>query len=382
MALALDEFWPKDAPLSGAVVTRYGHIPPELVGNVGRIAIYEAAHPVPDHASVFAARTMLNLVCNLTADDLVICLLSGGASALLALPIEGVSLSEKQAITRQLLMSGAPIDEMNVVRQSLSQIKGGQLADACGDASLLTLAISDVPGDKAEVIGSGPSIQMTTSDDVALEILDRRHIEIPHAVRQAIVQHGHLRRVRKPRISTNDKVQLIATPAQSLMAAAEHARALGIVAYVLSDSIEGESRDVAKFHADIARAVREGKSSMQRPCVILSGGETTVTVSCPQPSVGRGGRAGEFCLGLAKALGGSADIWALAADTDGIDGCEINAGAFVSPETLNRAQALGLSIDDFLLRHDSYSFFDAMGDLFITGPTYTNVNDFRAILIT
>lgn len=381
MAFALDGFWPKDAPLSGAVVTRYGHIPPEATGHAGRIAIHESAHPVPDEASVTAARTMLNLVSGLTADDLVICLLSGGASALMALPVEGVALAEKQAITRQLLLCGAPIDEMNLVRQSLSQIKGGQLAAACGDAPVLTLAISDVPGDRPEIIGSGPTMEAGASEDVALEILDRRRIGIPNAVRQAMVKHGQLRRSRQPRIPANDRVQLIATPAQSLMAAAECARASGIRAYVLSDSIEGESSDVARFHADIARAVREGKSSLQRPCVILSGGETTVTVADPQSGVGRGGRAGEFCLGLARALDGSADIWALAADTDGIDGCETNAGAFVSPQTRSRAEALGLSMDDHLMRHDAYSFFEATGDLFITGPTHTNVNDFRAILI-
>lgn len=382
MAQAMEGFWPKEAPLSGAVVTPYGHKPPGSVGQAGRIAIYESAHPIPDDASVFAARTMLDLVKHLSADDLVICLLSGGASALLALPIEGVSLSEKQAITRQLLICGAPIDEMNVVRQCLSQIKGGQLAHACGEAKVLTLAISDVPGDRPEVIGSGPTIQTAVSLDLALEILDRYHIEISHSVRQAMVEHSHLRRLHKPRNPTKDKIQLIATPAQSLMAAAERANALGIRAYVLSDSIEGESKEVARFHADIARAVRGGKSSMQAPCVILSGGETTVRVSDARSGVGRGGRAGEFCLALSKALGGTSGIWALAADTDGIDGCETNAGAFVSPETLGRAQALGMSIDDFLMRHDSYRFFEALGDLFITGPTQTNVNDFRAILIT
>lgn len=382
MALALDAFWPSDSSLSGAVVTRYGHIPAEARGRAGRIAIHEASHPVPDEASVSAARIMLDLVQGLTADDLVICLLSGGASALMALPIDGISLAQKQDITRQLLLCGAPIDEMNVVRQSMSQIKGGQLADACGDAVVLTLAISDVPGDRPEIIGSGPTIRLTTDESAAFDILDRWRIDLPPPVRQALMKQAKLRQARKPRSATNDTVQLIATPAKSLMAAAERAREWGLRAYVLSDSVEGESREVANFHADIARAVRDGKSSMQSPCVILSGGETTVTVSDSSAGRGRGGRAGEFCLGLAKALNGCSGIWALAADTDGIDGSEINAGAFVTPDTLRRAQALGLSIEDALVRHDSYGFFDAIGDLFVTGPTHTNVNDFRAILIT
>lgn len=382
MALALDAFWPRDAPLSGAVVTRYGHIPWEANGRAGRIAIHEAAHPVPDNASVSAARIMLDLVKNLTADDLVICLLSGGASALMALPIDGISLAQKQDITRQLLLSGAPIDDMNMVRQSMSQIKGGQLADACGDAAVLTLAISDVPGDRPEIIGSGPTMRLSADGGAALDILDRWRIDLPPPVRQALMAQLLVRQTRKIRSAAKDKVQLIATPAQSLMAAAERAREWGLRAYVLSDSLEGESRDVAKFHADIARAVRDGKSTMQAPCVILSGGETTVTVSGSSASLGRGGRAGEFCLGLAKGLNGCAGIWALAADTDGIDGCETNAGAWVTPETPQRAKAKGLSMDDFLTRHDSYGFFDAIGDLFVTGPTHTNVNDFRAILIT
>lgn len=382
MAFALDTFWPQNAPLSGAVVTRYGHIPAEASARAGRIAIHEAAHPVPDEASVAAARIMLDLVRDLSADDLVICLMSGGASALLALPIDGVSLAEKQEITRQLLLSGAPIDEMNVVRQSLSKIKGGQLAYACGDAPVLTLAISDVPGDRPEVIGSGPTIPTNATEGVALEILDRRCIAVPSSVRQAMVTWEQVCRTRKPRHVAHDSVQLIATPSQSLMAAADLAKTWGIGAYVLSDSMEGESRDVAKFHADIARAVRAGNSTMQAPCVILSGGETTVTVSGPRSAMGRGGRAGEFCLGLAKALDGCSGIWALAADTDGVDGSEINAGAFVSPDTLQQAKINGLSIDDFLSRHDSFGFFDALGELLITGPTHTNVNDFRAMLIT
>lgn len=382
MALALDKFWPQDAPLSGAVVTRYGHIPAEASARAGRIAIHEAAHPVPDESSVAAAQIMLDLVKDLSASDLVICLMSGGASALLALPIDGVSLAEKQEITRQLLLSGAPIDEMNVVRQSLSKIKGGQLANACGDAPVLTLAISDVPGDRAEIIGSGPTIPFVTPEGGAAAILDRRRIVLPAGVRQAMVTWEEICRARVPRNFSRDNVRLIATPSQSLLAAAELAKTWGINAYVLSDCIEGESKDVAKFHAEIARAVRAGKSTMQAPCVILSGGETAVTVSDSLPGLGRGGRAGEFCMGLAKALDGVSEVWALAADTDGVDGCEINAGAFVSPDTLRRAMSRGLSIEDFLLRHDSFGFFDSLDDLLITGPTHTNVNDFRALLIT
>lgn len=382
MAQALDIAWPEAAPLSGAVVTRYGHTPPQALGKRARITIHESAHPVPDLASVVAAVTMLELVRNLGEDDLVICLMSGGASSLMTLPVDGISLAEKQEITRRLLMSGASIEEMNVVRQSLSRIKGGQLADACGAASVLTLAISDVPGDSPHIIGSGPTVPMAPSAAVALDILDRRRLDIPQSVRDAILRHEGGRLLASPRCSRKDKVQLIATPSRSLKAAAQLAQDMGYTAYVLSDSIEGESREVAGFHADIARSVREGKSTMQRPCVILSGGETTVKVSDTDENTGRGGRAGEFCLGLAKALGGVSDIWALAADTDGIDGSEVNAGAFVSPDTLVRAESKGLSVDDCLRRHDSYSFFEAIGDLFVIGPTYTNVNDFRAILIT
>lgn len=381
MAQALDAAWPAEATLSGAVVTRYGHTPPHALDKTARITILESAHPVPDTASVAAATTMMELVRGLGEDDLVICLMSGGASSLLALPIDGISLAEKQEITRQLLMSGASIDEMNVVRQSLSRIKGGQLAEACGAAPILTLAISDVPGDSPDIIGSGPTIPMVPGAAKALEILDRRRLDIPRNVRDAILRHEEVRQRASPRSSRKDTVRLIATPSQSLKAAAQRAVELGYTAYVLSDCIEGESREVARFHADIACSVRAGKSTMQRPCVILSGGETTVTVSDAEGAPGRGGRAGEFCLGLAKALKGTSDIWALAADTDGIDGSEVNAGAFVSPDTLARAEGNGLSVDDFIKRHDSYSFFDSIGDLLVTGPTHTNVNDFRAILI-
>ena len=381
MAQALDTAWAEDVPLSGAVVTRYGHTPPQGLGKSARITIYESAHPVPDMASVAGATTMLELVRDLGEDDLVICLMSGGASSLLALPIDGISLADKQEITRRLLMSGASIEEMNVVRQSLSRIKGGQLADACGAAPVLTLAISDVPGDRPDIIGSGPTIPQLPNARAALGILQRRRIDVPKNVRDAILSHDGARLLANPRCSLNDKVQLMATPSRALKAAAQRALELGYRAYVLSDSIEGESREVARFHADIARSVREGKSTMERPCVILSGGETTVTVTNTDGRPGRGGRAGEFCLGLAVALNGSPDIWALAADTDGIDGSELNAGAFVSPDTLARAEVDGLSMDDCMRRHDSYSFFEAIGDVLVTGPTYTNVNDFRAILI-
>ena len=386
MAQAVESLWPSDAPLSGLVVTRYGHTPPRPAGLAARIEVVEAAHPVPDAAGLEAAQRILALTKGLTADDLVLCLISGGGSALLTLPAQGLSLQDKQRINQQLLESGAHIGEMNCVRKHLSRIKGGRLGAACAPARVVTLTISDVPGDDPSTIASGPTVADASTCADALDILRRYGIEVPQAVEIAL-QAGTLE-TPKPGDSafSGHGLHLIATPQQSLQAAADAARAAGIAAYILSDEIEGESREVAKVHAAMARAVAKGQGAFQKPCVILSGGETTVTIRPRAPGAadtpkGRGGRAGEFCMGLAQALQGMEGVWALAADTDGIDGVEDNAGAQVAPDTLARAAALGLKITDHLQRNDAYGYFSALGDLVVTGPTHTNVNDFRAVLV-
>jgi glycerate 2-kinase len=408
MAQAFEQLWLErypSAPMSGLVVTRYEHTPPVPAGlqaardmafRAGvpqgeHIRIVEAAHPVPDAAGLAAAQAILQSVQGLSADELVVCLISGGGSSLLTLPCEGLRFSEKQAINQALLMSGANIGEMNCVRKHLSRIKGGRLAAACGAARLVTLAISDVPGDDPSVIASGPTVPDETTCADALSILARYGIDLPATIHAAL-QAGLLETPKGLGLQADGQMQsdirMIATPQQSLEAAAELARSMGVNAYILSDEIEGESREVAKVHAALAISSAAGKSAFQTPCVILSGGETTVTVrSRVEGQVnGRGGRAGEFCLGLAQALQGvdatkAARIWALAADTDGIDGVEANAGAVVTPDTLARGSELGLQAVAYLQRNDSFSFFEALGDLVITGPTHTNVNDFRAMYI-
>ncbi len=383
MAHALESLWPADAPLSGLVVTRYGHTPPRPAGLAQRIEVVEAAHPVPDAAGLEAAKRMLALTQGLTERDLVICLISGGGSALLTLPCEGLTLEDKQRINRALLESGAGIHEMNTVRKHLSAIKGGRLAVACAPARVVTLTISDVPGDDVSVIASGPTVADSSTCADALEILQRCRIALPAAV-EARLRSGALETPKPgdPRLARCE-THLIATPQQSLMAAAEAARALGLRAYVLSDEIEGESREVGKVHAALARSTALGRSAFEAPCVILSGGETTVTVRPREAgqTKGRGGRAGEFCMGLAQGLAGTPGVWGLAADTDGIDGVENNAGALVAPDTLARAQALGLKLADHLQRNDAVGYFEPLGELVVTGPTHTNVNDFRALLI-
>ncbi|MDP3372637.1 MAG: glycerate kinase [Hydrogenophaga sp.] len=383
MAQAVEALWPADAPLSGLVVTRYHHTPPRPDGLPQRIEVVEAAHPVPDAAGLAAAQRILQLTEGLTPDDLVLCLISGGGSSLLTLPCDGLTLEDKQRINRQLLDSGAPIGDMNTVRKHLSAIKGGRLAAACAPARVVTLTISDVPGDDVSTIASGPTVADASTCADALDILRRHGIDLPPAVR-AQLESGALETPKPgdPRLARCE-THLIATPQQSLDAAAEAARALGLRAYVLSDDIEGESREVGKVHAALARSTALGRSSFAKPCVILSGGETTVTVRprTEGQARGRGGRAGEFCLGLAQALAGQPGVWALAADTDGIDGVEDNAGAIVTPYTLARAGALGLNISDHLARNDAYGYFEPLGDLVVTGPTHTNVNDFRAVLV-
>ena len=383
MAQALEALWPQDAPLSGLVVTRYHHVPPRPEGLAQRIEVVEAAHPVPDAAGLAAAERILALTQGLTEDDLVLCLISGGGSALLTLPAEGLDLPGKQRINKALLESGAAISEMNCVRKHLSRIKGGRLAAACAPAKVVTLTISDVPGDDPSIIASGPTVPAASPCAAALAILDRYRIEVPAAVRAAL-QPGALE-TPKPGAAcfAGHEVHLLATPRQSLEAAAAAARAAGMEAHILSDEIEGESREVGKVHAALARAVAQRGQPFARPCVILSGGETTVTIRPQQPGIprGRGGRAGEFCLGMAQALQGQEGVWALAADTDGIDGVEDNAGARVAPDTFARAAAQGLRIGGYLDRNDAYGYFEALGDLVVTGPTNTNVNDFRAILV-
>jgi hydroxypyruvate reductase len=381
MAAAVDAAWPADAPLSGLVVTRYHHVPPAFREGPGRLEVVEAQHPVPDAAGEAAARRIHELAQGLGEDDLVLCLISGGGSALLSLPAPGLTLADQQAINRALLASGAPIDQMNCVRKHLSAIQGGRLAARCAPARVVTLLISDVPGDDPAVIASGPTVPDPTTCADALAILQRHGIDVPPAALEGL-RSGAFETPKPgdPRFSGH-VVHLIATPQESLEAAAARARAAGLDAHVLSDEVEGESHVVGGVHAALARAVARRGAPFRRPCVILSGGETTVTVTASRGPTGRGGRAGEFLLGCALALQGEAGVWALAADTDGIDGVEDNAGAIVTPDTLARAAQAGLSAREHLDRHDAYGFFSGLGDLVVTGPTYTNVNDFRALLV-
>ncbi len=378
MAAAVDALWPKGAPMSGLVVTRYDCVPPAYKMSPGRIEVVEAAHPVPDEAGRRAAKRIAELTKGLTQDDLVLCLISGGASSLLAMPADGISLEEKQAINKALLKSGAAIDEMNCVRKHLSAIKGGRLAAMCGPAQVVTLLISDVPGDAPEVIGSGPTVPDSTTCADALRILARYGIALPAAARAGLESGAFETPKPGDALFAGHQVHMIATPRQSLEAAAALARQAGIGVHVLSDEMEGESREVGKVHAAMARYVARHGQPFARPCVILSGGETTVTV---KSKGGRGGRATEFLLGCAIALQGEPGVHVLAADTDGIDGVEDNAGAIVTPSTLARARGAGLKAQDCLDNNDAYNFFKPLGDLVAPGPTFTNVNDFRAVLI-
>ena len=378
MAAAVDALWPKHAPLSGLVVTRYDHVPAAYRASPGRIEVVEAAHPVPDEAGRRAAQRIAELARGLTQDDLVLCLISGGGSALLAMPAAGITLEEKQAINKALLKSGAAIDEMNCVRKHLSAIKGGRLAALCAPAQVVTLLISDVPGDAPEVIASGPTVADSTTCADALRILKRYDIAIPDAARAGLESGAFETPKPGDALFAGHAVHMIATPQQSLEAAAAVARAAGMPAHILSDEIEGESHVVGRVHAALARSVARRGAPFAKPCVILSGGETTVTV---KSRGGRGGRATEFLMGATLALQGEPGVWVLAADTDGIDGVEDNAGAIVTPDTLARAQAQSLKAQDFLDRNDAYNFFKPLGDLVVPGPTFTNVNDFRALLV-
>ena len=378
MAAAVDALWPRGAPISGLVVTRYDHVPPAYKAQPGRIEVVEAAHPVPDEAGQRAAQRIVQLTQGLTADDLVLCLISGGGSALLSMPAAGLTLADKQAINKALLKSGAAIDEMNCVRKHLSAIKGGRLAALCAPARVVTLLISDVPGDAPEVIASGPTVPDASTCADALAICKRYAIDLPAAARAGLESGAFETPKPGDAAFASHQVHMTATPQQSLEAAAAVARAAGIEAHILSDEMEGESREVGKVQAALARAVARRGAPFARPCVILSGGETTVTV---KHKSGRGGRATEFLLGCAIALQGEPRVHVLAADTDGIDGIEDNAGAIVTPTTLARALSQGLKAADFLDRNDAYNFFKPLGDLVTPGPTFTNVNDFRALLI-
>ncbi|WP_020173791.1 glycerate kinase type-2 family protein [Methyloferula stellata] len=370
MAKAVEDNW--DGPLEGLVVTRYGHNVP-----CKTIEVIEAAHPVPDAAGMAGAARILASVKGLTSDDLVLSLISGGASALLALPAQGISLAEKQEINKALLKSGATITEMNCVRKHLSAIKGGRLAAAATPARMVTLMISDVPGDDPSVIGSGPTVADPTTQADALGILQKYKIDVPASVKAVLGLPANETPKPGDACFSKNELRMIVTPQASLEAAAEIAKAHGYQPMILGNDIEGEARDVALVHAAIARQVAHYGQPGAAPLALLSGGETTVTVR----GKGRGGRNAEFLLALAVALDGHAGIHAIAGDTDGIDGTEDNAGAMLAPDTLARAAAIGASAKAHLANNDGYSFFSALGDLVVTGPTLTNVNDFRAILI-
>jgi len=371
MAKAVEDHWPGE--LSGLVVTRYGH-----GADCRRIEVVEAAHPVPDRAGQQAAARMLEMVQGLSEHDLVLCLISGGGSALLAQPAEGITLEQKQAVNKALLKSGATIFEMNCVRKHLSAIKGGRLALACAPARVVTLLISDIPGDDPAIIASGPTLPDPTTCADALAILRKYRIEVPPNIERRLADGiGETPKPGDPRFARNSH-HVIATAQMALEAAAAKARAAGITPYILSDEIEGEARDVGLVHAALARQIARRGQPFAKPCLLLSGGETTVTVR----GQGRGGRNAEFLLSLAVALDGYPGIHAIACDTDGIDGSEDNAGAIYQPDSMTRAaKLLAQRPREMLDNNDGYGFFSALGDLVVSGPTRTNVNDFRALLI-
>ena len=371
MAAALEEAWP-DVALEGTVVTRHGHAVP-----TARIEVIEASHPVPDANSERGARRLLERVQGLTKDDLVIALMSGGASALLALPGPGLTLDDKQAINRALLASGANIADMNAVRKHLSGIKGGRLAAAAAPARVVTLAISDVPGDDPAVIGSGPTVPDPTTFADARALIARFGITPPPAVTARLARD--LDETPKPGELPNAEFHMIATPMMALRAAAAEARRMGLTPVILGDALEGEAKEMGTVLAGIARSVRAHGEPASAPAVLLSGGETTVTLGAH--ASGRGGRNTTFLLGLALALDGAPGIWAIAGDTDGIDGMDDVAGALLAPDTLARVKVAGRDPRGMMRAHDSHGFFDAAGDAIRIGPTLTNVNDFRAILI-
>ena len=362
MAKVVEEAW--SGPLEGSVIVPYGH-----AVTCESIEVVEAAHPVPDEAGVEASQRILHRVSDLSADDTVICLISGGGSSLLCVPANGIKLAEKQSINSQLLRAGAAIHEINTVRKKLSAIKGGKLAAACAPAEVVTLLISDVPGNDVSAIASGPSIPDPTSPSDALEILDRYGIETSAGIRNII-------ETSRPVPLDEYDARILATSDDALLAAAALANELDIAPYSLGD-LAGDARQLAEEHAKLAMDIAAGNGPLEPPCVLLSGGETTVEVN----GDGRGGRNGEYALALARTLDGHPAIHAIACDTDGIDGSEDNAGALVTPDSLQRAASVGIDARRLQQNNDSYAFFDSIGDLVVTGPTRTNVNDFRAIII-
>jgi glycerate 2-kinase len=375
MASAVEAHWPREAPLEGLVITRYGHGLPTQ-----RLRVVEAGHPVPDEHGEAAARETLSLAQALGPDDLLLVLVSGGGSALLSLPAPGISMADLKAVTRELLACGAPIEEMNTVRKHLSAIAGGRLA-AATRARVLALIISDVTGDDPTHIASGPCAPDPTTYRDALEILARYGVQGPSAVRRRLEDGaaGRMPETPKPGDAAFERTEnrLIATAHASLMAAAAHFEAQGIRTLVLGDSVTGEASEVAKVYAALAREVRLHAQPARAPVALISGGETTVTLR----GKGRGGRCTEFLLSLAVSLDGLDDTWAIACDTDGIDGSEDNAGAVLTTDALARANALGVAARARLDDNDGYGFFQRLGDLVVTGPTRTNVNDYRAILV-
>lgn len=367
MARAVEAAW--DFSLSGLVVTRYGHA--EICS---RIEVVEAAHPVPDAAGAVAAQRMLDLARGMKQGDLVLALVSGGGSSLITLPAAGLTVDDLRSINRALLNSGAPIAEMNMVRRHLSAIKGGRLAQACGAAAVHTLVISDVPGDDPAVVASGPTVPDHSHPQDALDVLQRRGIAVSDAVMRVLKNPA----ASPPAGSQGPRsVCVIATADTALQAAIVKAQALGLEVTSLGGNIEGEAREVAQQHAAMALEMRASKPPGGKPRLLISGGETTVTVA----GQGRGGRNSEYLLSLAIALDGAVGIHALACDTDGIDGVEDNAGGCIGPDSLHRAAQRGLTPQALLNNNDAYSFLSGLGDLITTGPTRTNVNDFRALLI-
>ena len=371
MAAALEDAWP-DVAMEGVVVTRYGHAVPTK-----RIEVIEASHPVPDANSERGAQRLLAAVRGLGPDDLVIALMSGGASALLAAPAAGLTLADKQDINRALLACGANITEMNAVRKHLSAIKGGRLAAAAAPARVVTLAISDVPGDDPAVIGSGPTVPDRTTFAEARALIARYGITPSPAVTARLAQDAD--ETPKPGSLPHTEFRMIATPMMALLVAAEAARGLGLTPLILGDALEGEAKEMGIVMAGIARSIRDHGQPIAGPAVLLSGGETTVTLGAGP--YGHGGRNTEFLAGLAVALNGAPGIWAMAGDTDGVDGMDEVAGAILAPDTLARLRAQGLDARAMLAGHDSHSLFKSVGDLIVTGPTLTNVNDIRAVLI-
>jgi glycerate 2-kinase len=366
MAAAVEKYY--GTPVSGLVITRYGYSV-----ECTNIDVVEAAHPVPDQVGMNAAIRMLQMVGGLTEDDLVLCLISGGGSALMALPAEGVSLAEKQSVNQTLLLSGATINEMNIVRKHLSQIKGGRLAAACAPAKLVTLVVSDVVGDDLSAIASGPTVPDPSTYADALFIVRKYNMSLPASAMKVLNESVNETPKFGDDIFDGNVVDIIASGRNSLDAAAKVAEAAGVIPIILNDSLEGEARDIGREMAGIIAKYKD-----QAPCVLLSGGELTVTVC----GTGKGGPNTEFLMGLAAKLDGEENVFAIACDTDGADGLIDNAGAIITPNTLKRAADAGLYLEAMLANNDAYSFFEVLGDLVITGPTYTNVNDFRAILIT